>query len=121
MYMPITCICFGDACTYVFVIRVYVLMIHVCVLVLLISCSDICTYVSCCYFHQAGVEESRGDSDEKLKQQQVDATRRENVLVMRLTTKEQEMQEYLVGEIWCLKIILHYTVVFNENNDGLTK
>lgn len=33
------------------------------------------------------------ESEEKLKQQQVEASRRENVLVMRLTTKEQEMQE----------------------------
>ena len=36
------------------------------------------------------------ESEEKLKQQQLEANRRENVLVMRLTTKEQEMQEYLV-------------------------
>ena len=36
------------------------------------------------------------DMEDKLKQQQMEATRRENVLVMRLTTKEQEMQEYLV-------------------------
>lgn len=34
------------------------------------------------------------ESEEKLKQQQLEATRRENILVMRLTTKEQEMQEY---------------------------
>ncbi|XP_064489169.1 pre-mRNA-splicing regulator WTAP-like [Ornithodoros turicata] len=34
------------------------------------------------------------ESEEKLKQQQLEASRRENVLVMRLTTKEQEMQEY---------------------------
>ncbi|KAH7937624.1 hypothetical protein HPB49_013775 [Dermacentor silvarum] len=33
------------------------------------------------------------ESEEKLKQQQLEATRRENVLVMRLTTKEQEMQD----------------------------
>ncbi|XP_065306737.1 pre-mRNA-splicing regulator WTAP-like isoform X1 [Dermacentor albipictus] len=37
------------------------------------------------------------ESEEKLKQQQMEATRRENVLVMRLTTKEQEMQECAVG------------------------
>lgn len=39
-----------------------------------------------------------GDSsiDEKLKLQQQEATRRENVLLMRLATKEQEMQELLV-------------------------
>lgn len=34
------------------------------------------------------------ESEEKMKQQQSEATRRENVLVMRLTTKEQEMQDY---------------------------
>ncbi|XP_023220082.1 pre-mRNA-splicing regulator WTAP-like [Centruroides sculpturatus] len=34
------------------------------------------------------------ESEEKLKQQQLEATRRENILVMRLTTKEQEMQDY---------------------------
>ncbi|CAH1226829.1 WTAP [Branchiostoma lanceolatum] len=33
------------------------------------------------------------ESEEKLKQQQQESTRRENVLVMRLATKEQEMQE----------------------------
>jgi hypothetical protein len=37
------------------------------------------------------------ESEEKLKQQQLEANRRENILVMRLTTKEQEMQEYLVS------------------------
>lgn len=36
------------------------------------------------------------ESEEKLKLQQLEATRRENILVMRLTTKEQEMQEYVV-------------------------
>jgi len=35
------------------------------------------------------------ESEEKLKHQQLEANRRENVLVMRLTTKEQEMQDYL--------------------------
>ncbi|XP_013416555.1 pre-mRNA-splicing regulator WTAP [Lingula anatina] len=35
------------------------------------------------------------ESEEKLKQQQLEATRRENVLVMRLTTKEQELQDYI--------------------------
>ncbi|XP_010900432.2 pre-mRNA-splicing regulator WTAP isoform X2 [Esox lucius] len=33
------------------------------------------------------------ESEEKLKQQQQEASRRENILVMRLATKEQEMQE----------------------------
>ncbi|KFM79165.1 pre-mRNA-splicing regulator WTAP-like [Stegodyphus dumicola] len=42
------------------------------------------------------------ESEEKLKQQQIEATRRENILVMRLTTKEQEMQEY-AGQIQELK------------------
>ena len=36
------------------------------------------------------------NSNEKLKLQQQEATRRENVLLMRLATKEQEMQELLV-------------------------
>lgn len=43
-----------------------------------------------------------GDSkslDEKLKLQQQEATRRENVLVMRLATKEQEMQELVVSSL----------------------
>uniref|UniRef100_A0A8D2GXU9 Pre-mRNA-splicing regulator WTAP n=1 Tax=Urocitellus parryii TaxID=9999 RepID=A0A8D2GXU9_UROPR len=35
------------------------------------------------------------ESEEKLKQQQQESARRENILVMRLATKEQEMQEYL--------------------------
>ena len=39
------------------------------------------------------------ESEEKLKQQQIEATRKENVLVMRLTTKEQEMQDYAVSYI----------------------
>lgn len=37
------------------------------------------------------------ESEEKLKLQQQESTRRENVLVMRLATKEQEMQELLVS------------------------
>ena len=36
------------------------------------------------------------ESEEKLKHQQQESTRRENVLVMRLATKEHEMQELLV-------------------------
>nr|XP_015911332.1 pre-mRNA-splicing regulator WTAP isoform X2 [Parasteatoda tepidariorum]XP_015911334.1 pre-mRNA-splicing regulator WTAP isoform X2 [Parasteatoda tepidariorum] len=42
------------------------------------------------------------ESEEKLKQQQLDASRRENILVMRLTTKEHEMQEF-AGQIQELK------------------
>lgn len=38
-----------------------------------------------------------GDPNEKLKLQQTEAARRENVLVMRLASKEQEMQDYLVS------------------------
>ena len=37
------------------------------------------------------------ESEEKLKHQQIEAARRENILVMRLTTKEQEMQECAVS------------------------
>jgi hypothetical protein len=46
------------------------------------------------------------ESEEKLKQQQLEANRRENILVMRLTTKEQEMQEYLVFNYYLLTIFL---------------
>lgn len=34
--------------------------------------------------------------EEKLKQQQLASTRRENVLIMKLTMKDQEVQHYLV-------------------------
>nr|XP_006825328.1 PREDICTED: pre-mRNA-splicing regulator WTAP-like [Saccoglossus kowalevskii] len=46
--------------------------------------------------HPCSSEELAGlrESEEKLKQQQHESTSRERVLVMRLTTKEQEMQEY---------------------------
>lgn len=37
------------------------------------------------------------ESEEKLKQQQQESARRENILVMRLATKEQEMQECTVS------------------------
>ncbi|XP_028414076.1 pre-mRNA-splicing regulator WTAP-like [Dendronephthya gigantea] len=43
----------------------------------------------------AGEITSLRESEEKLKFQQQESTRRENVLVMRLATKEQEMQELL--------------------------
>lgn len=36
--------------------------------------------------------------EEKLHKQQKDAARRENTLVHRLTTKEQELQDYLVSK-----------------------
>jgi hypothetical protein len=42
------------------------------------------------------------ESEEKLKSQQIEATRRENVLVLRLTTKEQEMADF-VNQIQELK------------------
>lgn len=42
---------------------------------------------------------SASELDEKLKLQQQESTRRENVLVMRLATKEQEMQELVVGTL----------------------
>ncbi|XP_054717761.1 pre-mRNA-splicing regulator WTAP-like [Uloborus diversus] len=42
------------------------------------------------------------ESEEKMKLQQLETARRENILVMRLTTKEQEMQEY-AGQIQELK------------------
>ena len=46
------------------------------------------------------------ESEEKLKTQQTEASRRENVLVMRLAAKEQEMQEYVVNIFAPLNIIL---------------
>ena len=51
-----------------------------------------------CLFVSSTKEELAGllETGEKLKQQQQESTRRENVLVMRLATKEQEMQDLLV-------------------------
>lgn len=46
------------------------------------------------------------ESEEKLKQQQQESARRENILVMRLATKEQEMQECTVCISLTLFIIL---------------
>uniref|UniRef100_A0A2I3SBH0 Pre-mRNA-splicing regulator WTAP n=1 Tax=Pan troglodytes TaxID=9598 RepID=A0A2I3SBH0_PANTR len=44
--------------------------------------------------YEAYVQALEGkESEEKLKQQQQESARRENILVMRLATKEQEMQE----------------------------
>lgn len=40
-------------------------------------------------------DEDIGGLGERLKQQQRDAARRENTLVHRLTTKEQELQDYM--------------------------
>lgn len=45
------------------------------------------------------------ESEEKLKQQQQESARRENILVMRLATKEQEMQECTVS---ILKVIYFF-------------
>lgn len=39
------------------------------------------------------------ESEERLKQQQQESTRRENVLVMRLATKEHEVQDLLVRTV----------------------
>ena len=44
------------------------------------------------------------ESEEKLKQQQQESARRENILVMRLATKEQEMQECTVSISYVLSI-----------------
>lgn len=41
------------------------------------------------------------ESEEKLKQQQQESARRENILVMRLATKEQEMQDCTVSVNLC--------------------
>jgi hypothetical protein len=48
------------------------------------------------------------ESEEKLKQQQQEASRRENILVMRLATKEQEMQECTV------RTPLQYVLQFSQ-------
>lgn len=37
------------------------------------------------------------ECEERIKQQYLESTHREKVLVRRLATKEQEMQEYVVG------------------------
>lgn len=50
------------------------------------------SFILCVLGELAGLRES----EEKLKQQQQESTRRENVLVMRLATKEHEVQDLLV-------------------------
>lgn len=42
---------------------------------------------------------TRRESDEKLKQQLLESTRRENILVMRLTQKDQEIQLLIVSNL----------------------
>lgn len=49
------------------------------------------------------------ESEEKLKQQQQESARRENILVMRLATKEQEMQE-CTPQIKYLKQVQQFSV-----------
>ena len=44
--------------------------------------------------------EDESDVAEKLKQQQKEAARRENTLVHRLATKEQELQDYVVSDTY---------------------
>ena len=44
-------------------------------------------------------EDVEATMTEKLKQQHRDAARRENTLVHRLTTKEQELQDYMVSHL----------------------
>ena len=61
------------------------------------------------------------ESEEKLKQQQLEANRRENVLVMRLTTKEQEMQEYLVFTFNYLCLDFPIILLFLLLMRGLTR
>ena len=45
------------------------------------------------------------ESEEKLKQQQQEATQRENMLVMRLSSKDQEMQDYIVRSVPSIKCL----------------
>lgn len=49
------------------------------------------------FFFSANDVTGLRESEEKLKQQQQESARRENILVMRLATKEQEMQECTVS------------------------
>ena len=61
------------------------------------------------------------ESEEKLKQQQQEATQRENMLVMRLSSKDQEMQDYIVRSvpsIKCLHLHVVYKVVCGWSNYG---
>lgn len=53
------------------------------------------------------------ESEEKLKQQQQESARRENILVMRLATKEQEMQECTV--------LIYPSFLLNDSNVILWK
>ena len=61
-----------------------------------------------------GESGSQKETEDKLKLQQQESTRRENVLVMRLATKEQEMQELLVGGFckYMIIAIISYIYVF---------
>ena len=56
--------------------------------------SEICNFD---FFYSANDVTGLRESEEKLKQQQQESARRENILVMRLATKEQEMQECTVS------------------------
>ena len=57
-------------------------------------------------------KEETKDLEEKLKLQQQESARRENVLVMRLTAKEQEMQDLLV----CIKFTFVYLLLTIAGN-----
>ncbi|GFS97374.1 pre-mRNA-splicing regulator WTAP [Nephila pilipes] len=69
---------------------------------------------------QSGSEHSElmslRESEEKLKQQQLDASRRENILVMRLTTKEHEMQEFAE---FIVSIVIKLYIWLSSNKDEL--
>ena len=53
-------------------------------------------------------EDSSKPLDQKLKLQQQESSRRENVLVMRLASKEQEMQELVVCLLFKTLVICKY-------------
>jgi len=46
------------------------------------------------------------DSEDRMRQQHLESTQREKVLVRRLATKEQEMQEYAVCSVTCISVVV---------------
>lgn len=46
---------------------------------------------------ELSAKEQYQDNEDKIKQQLFDLTRKENILMMKLTTKEHEIQDYLVS------------------------
>lgn len=53
------------------------------------------------YFAFTGEMTSLRESEEKYRQQYAEASHREKILVRRLASKEQELQEYVVSSVEC--------------------